>query len=413
MPISRPQAQSRPSPRPPSADVGPPTWLVTLLAVSCGLTVANIYYAQPLLDVLRQAFRLNEATAGSLVTVTQIGFAAGMVFLVPLGDRLESRRLVTILLTVTTLAMAVGGLAPSFPVLLLAALVSGTGSVVAQVLVPYVADLAPDHTRGRVVGRVMSGLLAGILLSRTLGSLLEEATNWRTVYLASAVLMAALTLTLRVALPRRAPTTTGSYRDLLASTLRLARIHGPLRRRSLYQAAMFGTFSAFWTTISYVLTAAPFHYSQFGIGIFALVGAAGALVAPLAGKWADRGLTRPMTAAAFLCAIAALAIAGFGRHSVVLLAAAAILLDLAAQSSLILGQHTIYQLDHTARARLNSVYIATFFIGGAFGSQIGAVAYHLGGWTALTLFAAALPVLALLGWATERRAQHRSGSHPS
>lgn len=391
-----------PVPAPARAADGPPGWLITLLAASCGLTVANLYYAQPLLEMLRQAFHLDDATAGTLITVTQIGYAAGMLLLVPLGDRIENRRLVSVLLVITTAAMATAGLAPDFPVLLVAALTAGATSVVAQILVPFAADLAPDHIRGRVVGRVMSGLLAGILLSRTLGSLLAEATGWRVVYLTSAVLMAALALTLHKTLPQRTPTATGTYGALLRSTLALVRTHPVLRRRAVYQAAMFGVFSAFWTTISYVLSSPPFHYSQLGIGLFALVGAAGALVAPLAGRWADRGLGRPMTAVGFVLGGAAMAVAGFGAHNIVALTGAAVLLDLAVQSTLILGQHAIYQLDGTARARLNSIYIATFFIGGAVGSQVGSLAYHLGGWSAVTATAAVLPVLALAVWATDR-----------
>ncbi|MFI8106424.1 MFS transporter [Streptomyces sp. NPDC086023] len=381
---------------------GPPGWLVILLAASCGLTVANLYYAQPLLDMLRLTFHLDEGTVGALVTVTQIGYAAGMLLLVPLGDRLENRRLVSTLLVVVTVAMAAAGLAPGFPVLLGAALIAGAASVVAQILVPFAADLAPDHTRGQVVGRVMSGLLAGILLSRTLGSLLAEAAGWRVVYLVSAALMGVLAVTLRVALPRRTPAAQGSYGTLLRSTFRLVRTHPVLRRRAVYQAAMFGAFSAFWTTVSYVLTDAPFHCSQIGIGLFALVGAAGALVAPLAGRWADRGRGRPMTGVAFVLCICALVLAMLGQHHIVLLVAAAVLLDLAVQSTLVVGQHAIYQLDAGARARLNSIYIATFFLGGALGSQIGSMAFRFGGWTAVTGCAAVLPALALLLWLTDR-----------
>jgi predicted MFS family arabinose efflux permease len=387
----------------------PPNWLVLLLAVSCGLTVANLYYAQPLLSVLRQSLHVDAVAAGGLITVTQLGYAAGMILLVPLGDRIENRRLVMALLAVTTVALIVAGTAPTFWVLLVAALVSGATSVVAQILIPFAADLAPDHIRGRVVGRVVSGLLAGILLSRTLGSLLADATSWRAVYLVSAGLMVVLALTLRSALPRHEPTTRIAYGQLLRSTARLVRLHPALRRRALYQVAMFGAFSAFWTTISFVLTSRPFGYSQLGVGLFALVGAGGAAVAPLAGRWADRGLGRSMTGVAFVVAVLAFAIAGFGRHHVVLLAVAAVLLDMAVQTSFILGQHTIYRLDPSARARLNSVYIATFFLGGAAGSQAGSIAYHAGGWTALTILGAVLPVLALLGgWTTERRSQ--SGS---
>ncbi|WP_338017509.1 MFS transporter [Streptomyces adustus] len=380
-----------------------PGWLVALLAVASGMTVANLYYAQPLLSSLSGVFHTSTATAGTLITLTQVGYVIGMLFLVPLGDRLEKRNLITVLLTVTTLALVAAGLATSFPMLLIASLVSGATSVVAQILVPFAASLAPDHARGRVVGRVMSGLLTGILLSRTLSSLVSDLAGWRVVFLGSAALMAVLAMALRAALPRHAPTTTIPYHHVLRSTVRLVRTHPVLLRRGLYQAAMFGAFSAFWTTVSFVLTGPRFHYSPVGVGVFALVGAAGAAVAPFAGHWADRGLVRPMTGIAFVVAALAFVLAGFGGHSVVLIALAAILIDTAVQTTLILSQHTVYQLDPAARARLNSAFIAIFFVGGAVGSQLGSVVYHSGGWIALTALGAALPFMALLYWTTERR----------
>ncbi|WP_095937430.1 MFS transporter [Streptomyces sp. Tue6028] len=372
------------------------------------MTVANLYYAQPLLSSLRDVFHVSTAAAGGLITLTQVGYVIGMLFLVPLGDRLEKRGLITVLLGVTTLALVAAGLATSFPLLLAASLVAGATSVVAQIVVPFAASLAPDHARGRIVGRVMSGLLTGILLSRTLSSLVSDAAGWRVVYLGSAVLMAVLAVALRAALPAHAPTTTIPYAHVLRSTLRLVRTHPALLRRGLYQAAMFGAFSAFWTTVSYVLTGPPFHYSPVGVGLFALVGAAGAVVAPVAGHWADRGLTRPMTGVAFAVAAVAFAVAGLGGHHIVLLALAAVLLDMAVQSTLILGQHTIYQLDADARARLNSAFIAIFFVGGALGSQLASLAYHAAGWPAVAAFGTALPVLALLYWTTERAAGRRA-----
>ncbi|MEW2497271.1 MFS transporter [Streptomyces nodosus] len=389
---------------------GVPGRLIALLAVACGMTVANLYYAQPLLFLLRDAFHVSTETAGLLITLTQIGYVLGMLFLVPLGDRLEKRGLVTVLLVITTLALLAAGLATGFPMLLGASLVSGATSVVAQILVPFAASLAPDHARGRIVGRVMSGLLTGILLSRTVSSLVSGVAGWRVVYLGSATLMVLLAVALRLALPRQAPTTDVPYGQVLRSTVTLMRTHPALLRRALYQAAMFGAFSAFWTTVSYVLTGPPFHYSAVGVGVFALVGAAGAAVAPLAGHWADRGLARPMTGAALAVAALAFALAGFGRHSVVLIASAAVVLDMAVQSTLILGQHTIYQLDPQARARLNSAFIATFFIGGALGSQVGSLAYRTGGWGAVAVLGAALPALALLYWTTEHRAARH---HPA
>lgn len=402
MPVSSELHSSR-RPTTASSPHGVPGRLVALLAVASGMTVANLYYAQPLLSSLSGVFHIGTATAGALITLTQVGYVIGMLFLVPLGDRLEKRNLITVLLTVTTLALVAAGLATSFPMLLIASLVSGATSVVAQILVPFAASLAPDHARGRVVGRVMSGLLTGILLSRTLSSLVSDLAGWRVVFLGSAALMAVLALALRAALPRHAPTTTVPYHHVLRSTARLVRTHPVLLRRGLYQAAMFGAFSAFWTTVSFVLTGPRFHYSAVGVGVFALVGAAGAAVAPLAGHWADRGLVRPATGIAFGVAALAFALAGFGRGSVVLIALAAILLDMAVQTTLILGQHTVYQLDPAARARLNSAFIAVFFAGGAVGSQLGSVVYHAGGWAALTALGAALPVIALLYWTTERR----------
>jgi predicted MFS family arabinose efflux permease len=326
-----------------------------------------------------------------------------MIMLVPLGDRLESRRLVTVLLSITTAGLVVAGTAASYGVLLGACLVIGVTAVVAQILVPYAADLATDETRGRIVGRVFSGLLTGILLSRVFSSLLAGATSWRVVYLISAGLTAALALTLRAALPPRKPKTLIPYGQLLRSTVALLGRHAVLRRRVLYQSAMFGAFSAFWTTISFLLTSPPYRYSQAQIGLFALVGAAGAAVAPLAGRWADRGISRPITAVAMVSAAVAFALAGLGRQHIVLLGLAAVLLDMGVQTTVVVGGHRIYQLDPGARARLNSAFFGCFFVGGAAGSQIGSIAYHAGGWTAVASFGTSLPVLVLLLWLKPER----------
>lgn len=386
-----------------------PGWLVALFAVSTGATVANLYYAQPLLSTLAESFKVSTATAGALVTVTQIGYVLGMLFLVPLGDRVEKRRLVTILLAVTALVMTAAGAATGYAMLLAASLISGATSVVAQILVPFAASLAPDHARGRIIGRVMAGLLTGILLSRTVSSLVAGAAGWRCVYLGSAILTALLAVALRLILPRHPATTDLSYHQVLRSTARLVRSHPALLRRGLYQAAVFGSFSAFWTTVSFLLTGPRFHYTTTGVGLFALVGAAGVVVAPVAGRWGDRGLASPMTGAALLLGTLASALTGVGEHNIVLLALAAILLDIAVQTTLILGQHVVYQLDPAARARLNSVYIATFFAGGAAGSQLGTILYRTGGWAAVAWLSAALPLAGLLYWMTERPLARGSG----
>ncbi|MET8878048.1 MFS transporter [Nocardia sp. NPDC004604] len=409
-PIVRPTADATASPGSTGAISG---WLVALLAVATGLSVANLYYAQPLLSTLAQVFGISAATAGVLATVTQIGYVLGMLFLVPLGDRFEKRRLAAVLLAVTSLAMAIAGAATGFPMLVLASLVSGATSVVAQILVPFAASLAPDHARGRIVGRVMAGLLTGILLSRTLSSVVADAAGWRVVYLGSAVLMAVLALALVLALPKHSPTTDLPYHHVLRSTVRLIRAHPALMRRGLYQAALFGTFSAFWSTVSFLLTGPAFRYPASGVGIFALVGAAGVVVAPLVGRWADRGRGRPLTGAALLLGAIGALVAGLGGHDIVVLGLAAILLDVAVQTALILGQHVVYQLDPSARARLNSVFIGIFFAGGALGSQLGTIVYHAQGWWAVAALGAVLPLLGLLYWMTERRADRAPAANNS
>jgi predicted MFS family arabinose efflux permease len=381
----------------------PPRWLVLLLATATGLSVGNLYYAQPLLAVIEHTFRVGVGAAGAVVTVTQIGYVAGMVLLVPLGDRVQRRELVSVLLLISTAGLAVAGLAPAFWILLAGSLATGVTSVVAQIFIPFAADLSPEPLRGRIVGQVVSGLLIGILLSRSAGSLLADVTSWRVVYLVAAGLMALLAVALRLALPRHPPSTALPYRQLLASTARLVRDHPPLRRRALYQATMFAAFSAFWTTISFVLTSPPFGYSQLAVGLFALVGAGGAVVAPAAGRLADRGLGGRLSGAAFALAALSWALSWAGHHQVVLLCVAAIGLDMAVQASLVFGQHVIYRLDPAARSRVNSVYIATFFLGGAVGSQAGALAYHLAGWGGVCVTGAVFPVLSLAWWATDRR----------
>jgi predicted MFS family arabinose efflux permease len=383
-------------------DGDPPRWLVVLLAASCGVVVANLYYAQPLLSQLKQSFQIGTVAAGGLVTASQLGYAVGLVLIVPLADRVEKRFLTTTLLVLGTIAVLVEAAAPNYAVLLIAALLGAPVFVVVQVIVAFAADITSDATRGRTVGKIVSGLLTGILLSRALGSMLAQLTSWRAVYLTSAALMFVLTITLQRVLPKHEPSTCDSYGKLIVSTVRMLKIHPALRRRALYQATMFGAFSVFWTAISFVLTSDPFDYNQIQIGIFALVGAGGALIAPRIGRWADLGHERPVTVIAFIVASSAFLIAGFGRHHIVLLGLGAVLLDMAVQATLVSGQQIIFRLDPSARARINSAYIATFFLGGAIGSQASSYAYHRSGWGAVAIVGAVFPALALLYWLSER-----------
>jgi predicted MFS family arabinose efflux permease len=327
------------------------------------------------------------------VTATQLGYAAGLAFLVPLGDVLENRKLACRTLVITAIALGVAALSPDFTLFLIMSVGIGVTSVVVQVLVPFAAQLAPADQRGKYVGRVMSGLLLGILLARSLASVTAAAWGWRSIYLISAGAMIALSAVLWRLLPQRAPVATVRYGRLLRSALQLIRAEPVLRRRALCQALMFGAFSAFWTSIAYELIDAH-HLSQLHIAVFALVGAGGAAAALVAGKLGDRGLGRPVRGLAMVVGAGAMVLAGLGSRSVILLACAAVLLDLGTQGNHVLSQRDIYALREDARARLNTVYMTVSFIGGSIASAVSGWLYQSHGWTAVTMFAAALPLAA-------------------
>ncbi|MET3806043.1 putative MFS family arabinose efflux permease [Nakamurella sp. UYEF19] len=370
------------------------TWA---LAIACGLTVANLYYAQPLLEVIADSFHVTRGAAGVVVTATQLGYALALALVLPLGDLLENRTLACRTLVGTSLALGAAAFVPDFGLFLAASVLIGVTSVVAQILVPFAAHLAPPDQRGRFVGQVMSGLLLGILLARTLSSLVAAAFGWQTIYVISAVLMLLLSAALRVVLPRRRPTRGVTYGALLKSVVHLLRTEPVLRHRALVQALQFAAFSSFWTSIAYQLIS-QFGLSQAQVGIFALVGAAGAAAAPLAGRLGDRGHGHLGRFGAILVGVLSMVLAGFGSSSVVLLAIAAVLLDLAVQGHQVLGQRDIYALGDEVRARLNTVYMTTIFIGGAIGSAVSGLLYQHVGWVGVSIFGGLLFVASAAVW---------------
>jgi predicted MFS family arabinose efflux permease len=380
-----------------------PGGLIMLLAASCGLIVANLYYAQPMIGLIAPAIGLPPSLAGLIVTLTQIGYCVGLILLVPLGDLLENRRVILSTLALVVVALLLAAEAHSALSFLAASLAIGLGSVVVQMLVPIAGHLAPDASRGRVVGTVVSGLLLGIMLARPVASLLASALGWRAVFWLSAGLMIVLGLVLRFTLPQRRPTAGGSYARLIGSLWTLLRDTPILRRRAAYQAAMFGAFSLYWTAVPLVLSSPLYGLGQRGIALFALVGAAGALSAPIAGRLADSGHTRIATGVALGLAVVALALGHLGAGgSLAALLAAGVLLDLGVQANLVLGQRAIYELGAHVRSRLNGLYMALFFAGGAAGSSIASLAYAHGGWGLVSDIGLSFPVLALLLYATER-----------
>ena len=376
--------------------------MTTLLAAACGLTAANVYYAQPLIGLIAPAVGLGDRAASLIVTVTQVGYCIGLILLVPLGDLIENRALTFWTLLADVVALLAAALAPSALAFLSAALFIGVASVATQMLVPIAAHLAPDATRGRTIGNVMSGLLLGIMLARPVSSLIADVFGWRAVFGLSALAITALAFALRARLPERAPKVDHGYVTLIASLWTLLRDTPVLRRRAAYQAALFAAFSLYWTAVPLELAGPAFGLSQRGIALFAFAGAAGALAAPIVGRIADRGWGRGATAVSMAMVAAAFPVARIDAGgSLIALLAGAVLLDAGVQGNQVVSQRVIYALGDQARSRLNGLYIAMFFVGGAVGSSIASLAFASGGWERVSWIGMVFPLIALALFAGE------------
>jgi predicted MFS family arabinose efflux permease len=375
--------------------------IVLLLAATSGAAAANIYYAQPLLHTLGRAFSVSAQTSGLIVTVAQIGYVLGLAFIVPLGDLVERRQLITTSMLVTATAMVACGLAPGFGVFAAGTLVVGLSAVSAQVIVPMASSLARESERGSVVGTVMSGLLIGILLARTFSGIVAGALGWRVVFFAAAGLMLVLAIVLRRMLPR-VPPTSGDlrYGAILRSVLSLIRTEPVLRRRMALGACGFGCFSVLWTALAFQLSAAPFHDGNAVIGMFGLAGVAGAGAATVVGRLADRGGTGLVTTATSALLLVSFGILWIGRHSTVGLLAGIVVLDLGVQGLHIANQSSIYALSPEARSRLTTAYMVAYFAGGAVLSAVTASLYAADGWAGVCVLGGATALLSMLIWGT-------------
>ena len=393
--------------------------LTVLLGAACGLIAANVYYAQPLVDPIGRALGLSSPMTGLIVTLTQVGYGVGLLLIVPLGDLIENRRLVLSLTGVTSVALLSAACSTNPLSFLSSALVIGLGSVAVQVLVPYAAHMASEEERGKVIGNVTSGLMVGIMLARPVSSLIAGLSSWRNVFFFSAGLMLVLAMGLRAMLPRRVPEAKLKYGTLLASMGSLALATPVLQRRAFYQACLYGAFSLFWTTVPLLLMGPGFRLSQKGVALFALLGGGGGVVAaPLIGRIADSGSSRIATGCSILAVAGAFPLTQIAPENstlaLCLMVVAAILLDFGMTANLIIGQRAIFSVGTEYRSRLNGLFIATFFIGGAVGSGLGGWAYAKGGWTLTTYIGFALPVSALLWFTTEwRRPQGATPACPA
>jgi predicted MFS family arabinose efflux permease len=355
--------------------------------------------------------RRGDAGGALVVTATQAGFAAGLVLVLPLGDLVRRRSLLTALLLLDAAALATAGLATGPGLALVAFALVGLGNVAAQVLVPAAADLAGDEQRGRVVATVISGLLTGMLLARTVSGLVTAAFGWRPVFLGAGCLMLLVLAVLRRALagrPGPAPAA-GGYREALRSTVRLYRSSPVLRVRSAYGALGFAAFSVFWSTAAVRLGGAPFHLAPAAIGVFGLLGAAGAFAANLTGRVRRHRAPAPTIAAVAIIALAWAALWA-GSGSLAAFVAGTLLLDVGVQALHVLNQRTIYEVEPGARNRVNSVYMTFYFFGGAAGSAAASTVQTHAGWTGVCVCGLTVTALAALLWAaTTAAGSGRSG----
>ncbi len=374
--------------------------LLLLLATIAGVSVANIYYNQPLLDDFRKSFPQSAEWVGAVPAATQLGYAAGMLLLAPLGDRFDRRRLILLQIAGLCAALLCATLAPSLAVLAAASLAMGVLGTIAQQAVPFAAELAPPSGRGQAVGIVMSGLLLGVLLARTAAGLIAQYFGWRAVFGASIVTLVVLSVVIVRRLPHSKPTSTLPYGQLLASMWHLAVELRGLREAAMTGAALFAGFSIFWSTLTLLLAGAPFHLGPQAAGLFGIVGAAGALAAPLAGKSADRRGPRAVVSLSIgLVAVSFIVFAVSGA-SITGLVIGVIVLDVGVQAAQISNQSRIYALKPEARSRVNTVYMVCYFIGGALGSAVSAIVWPLFGWVGVSI--AGLVFTALAAWSHVR-----------
>ncbi len=370
--------------------------LLLLLATIAGVAVANIYYNQPLLDDFRQSFPSGAAWIGVVPAATQLGYAAGMLLLAPLGDRHDRRFLILLQTAGACIALGFAAMAPTLGVLIGASLAIGVLATIAQQAVPFAAELAPPEARGHAVGTVMSGLLIGILLARTAAGFVGEYFGWRAVFGASIVALLALAVLVVLKLPRSQPTSSLSYGRLLASMWHLTLELRGLREAALTGACLFGAFSLFWPVLTLLLAGAPFHLGPQAAGLFGIVGAAGAMAAPWAGRSADRRGPRAVITLSIALIALAFVVFAFSGKSLIGLVIGVVVLDIGVQAAQISNQSRIYALRPEARSRVNTVYMVAYFIGGATGSAVGAATWHAFGWIGVCV--AGLAFTALAGW---------------
>ena len=370
--------------------------LILVMSIACGLTVANLYYIQPLLGDIAKTFHVDQLSIGFAAMLTQIGYAIGMIFILPLGDIKEKRNLIVIMLLFSVISLMSMFFSSNIYILTISSFAVGFTSIIPQLIIPLAAQLSNPQQRGQTIGTIMSGLLIGILLSRTVSGILGSYLGWRIVYLIAAIMMFALMLILRKLIPLCNPISDIKYSELLKSMIHLIKTEPILRESSLNGALMFSAFSAFWTSLIFLLESSHYSMGAEAAGLLGLVGVSGALAAPLVGKVADK---RGSRFAIGICIVVVIVsyllffLFGFKIWGLVL---GVILLDLGVQSCNVSNQARVHSLNEETRNRLNTIYMVSFFLGGAFGSFLGSYSYSHFGWYGVCTFGIITQILALI-----------------
>ena len=372
---------------------------VLFMAVATGIIVANLYYCQPLIVLIASEFNIPETEAGTITYLTQAGYAIGLFFMVPLGDKIERKKQILVTTFASVLALIMAAVSKSFFVLEIASLLIGITSIVPQLIFPLAASLSAPEKRGKVIGTIMSGLLVGILLSRTLSGFVGEWWGWRSMFYIAAGVCLILFFIIKRQFPVNKPTFQGSYGQLIQSLFSLIKTQPLLREATLINVFSFAQFGVFWTTMVLLLSEAPFNFSSATIGLFGIVGASGALAAPLVGKIGDKGSSRIVIGYGILLMLLSFIVFYFSSESVVGIVIGIVLIDIGIQAIHISNQTRVYSILPEARNRMNTVFMSFSFFGTALGSAFGLFLWKIGAWHAVSLGGILLVALAFVVYA--------------
>ena len=385
-------------------------FLAILFAICSGLAIGNLYWAQPLLVQIMNSFGLQVANGGLLVTATQIGYAIGILFIVPIGDFVERKRLITTVMTLSIIALISCVISPSFIILSLSLFSMGIVTISGQIILPLAGDLSKQEERGHIVGIVSSGITTGILFSRFASGIIAGLWGWRSVYVIAAILNLAMTLIIIVILPKISrKNKLKSYKKLLFSVFTTFKRHESLPRILLHSGLIFGlVFNIFWTSLTFLLSAAPFKYDTFQIGLVSLSGLTAAVFGLGIGKLQDKGLSVPALGIFIIVSLISMIFGFIFYDSIIAIIIVAGVLSIAVQGISVLSQSRLFNLSNDERSRLNTVFVVNNFIFGAVGSALASLLWSLGGWQYVMTGASLISLIALMVWISSIKAFNKT-----